>query len=193
MSEVAIIVGVSIVAFVSTSLDNLFLLMGIIAGSGMRTRTVAAGYVASLACVLALGLALSYTVDPATDRWLRWLGVVPFSMGLIRLRQAATPDDGSAIDGVPSGGAGSVFAVMLASSGDSFGVFTSLMAESQKPLAFVVAATALSMATLWAALARWVVDHPVVAPRMRALDRFAVPPMLIAIGLYIFFDSATDG
>jgi cadmium resistance protein CadD (predicted permease) len=86
----------------------------------------------------------------------------------------------------------SVFALMLANSGDSFTVLTSLMAESRDALVVVIVTTALTMTTLWALLARWVVGHPALAPILWRLDRYGVPFLLVAIGLYILLDTPTD-
>ena len=55
MTEVLLMAGVAAATFVSTSLDNLFLLMGLIAGSGLRWRSVALGYGGSVAVVLGVG------------------------------------------------------------------------------------------------------------------------------------------
>jgi cadmium resistance protein CadD (predicted permease) len=193
VSEVLTMTGVAAVAFVSTSLDNLFLLMGLLSGSRMRTRDVAIAYASSLALVLGVGVAASYAVDFTPDSWLRYLGFIPLGMGLWRIRGFATgaPDRG---DPAPrtSTGMPSVFGVTLANSGDSLGVFSSLMAESTDTLVMVIFVTALVMAAVWAALARWLCDHPAVAPRLRKIDRYAVPILLIAIGLYILSDTPTD-
>ena len=84
MSEVLIMIGVSAAAFVSTSLDNLFLLMGLMAGSRLRTRDAALGYGLALALVLSIGVAGSYAADRVADDALRALGLIPLTMGIAR-------------------------------------------------------------------------------------------------------------
>lgn len=198
MSEVLImagVAGVAAVAFVSTNLDNLFLLMGLLAGSKLPTRSVALGYASCVFLVLAVAAAGSFAASYAVDAWLRYLGLVPLGMGLWRLRGLARSDT-SAADTVGgparAAGAASVFGVMLAGSGDALAVFASLMGESAGPLVVVIFATALGLSAVWAMLARWVVDHPALAPRLRSVDRYGVPVLLVAIGLYILLDTATD-
>ena len=193
MSDILLMAGVAAVAFVSTNLDNLFLLMGLVSDGRTPTRQVALGYVAAIATVLAISVAGSYAFDLAADRWLRFLGVVPLGMGVWRIRRmlarAETGAEAAPVEGI---GVASVFGVMLANSGDSLGVFTSLMGETRQPLVFVIAGTSLALAALWAVAARWVVAHPVLAPRLRALDRWVVPFFLVAIGAYIIVDTSTD-
>ena len=194
MSEVFVTIGISIAAFVSTNLDNLFLLMGLIGGARLRTRDIAIGYALSIALVLAVGLAGSYAADWATDAWLRYLGLIPLAMGGRRVwnlvRRAGDPEVPVA---APTGsGIPSVFGVMLANSGDSLGVFTSLMGETSELLVLVIIGTTLAMASLWALAASWVVSHPRLAPALRKVDRYAVPVLLVAIGCYILADTPTD-
>jgi len=40
--------------------------------------------------------------------------------------------------------------------------------------------------------ARWIVRHPRLAPSLRAIDRYAVPALLVGIGIYILTDTPTD-
>jgi cadmium resistance protein CadD (predicted permease) len=192
VSEVLIIAGVAIAAFVSTNLDNLFLLMGMLGGSRTHTRDVAFGYGLSMSLVLAVGLAGSYAADWTAQGWLRYLGLIPLAMGLWRLR-ALLPGNAHEVEAtVARTGALPVFSTMLANSGDSLGVFTALMSETAEPLVPVIIATVLAMVCVWAFAARWVVAHPAFGPHLRRLDRFLVPALLIALGLYILTDTATD-
>ena len=194
MSEVPIMIGVSVVAFVSTNLDNLFLLMGLLGGSRVRTRDAAIGYGLALGLVLSIGLAGSYAADWAADAFLRYLGLIPLTMGIRRAWNLVREPDGADLsDGLPAGRSiASVFAIMLANSGDSLAVFTSLMGETSELLVFVIFATALGMGALWSLAARAVVRHPRLAPRLRAIDRYVVPVLLVGIGVYILTDTATD-
>jgi cadmium resistance protein CadD (predicted permease) len=194
VSEVLLTIGISIAAFASTNLDNLFLLMGLVGGARLRTRDIAIGYALSIGLVLAVALAGSYAADWAPDAWLRYLGFIPLAMGGRRIwslvRGAGAHEVSAAAPG--RGGISSVFGVMLANSGDSLGVFASLMGETSELLVLVIFATALGMACLWALAASWVIDHPRLAPLLRKVDRYAVPVLLIAIGCYILADTPTD-
>jgi cadmium resistance protein CadD (predicted permease) len=194
MSEALLILGVSMAAFLSTSIDNLFLLMGLMSGGRTRTSHVLVGYAGAVAVVLALGLIGARAADAVADDWLRYLGCIPLGMGAWRLLRLVrgTPAPSTATHPARGGGPAPVFGVMLANSGDSLGVFTSLLAETAAPHVPVVAATPLAMAALWVVLARYVVRHPRLAPRLRGVDRVAVPLLLVAVGLYILTDTPTD-
>jgi cadmium resistance protein CadD (predicted permease) len=189
-------VGVAVAAFVSTNLDNLFLLMALMGGSQVRTSVVAAAYAAAIALVVTLGLAGSFAADFVSNEWLRALGLVPLGMGIWRLKGLLGREPAEHAEHAetqrPAAGGVSVFGVMLANSGDSLGVFASLMGETSERLEIVVIATALAMSGVWVLAARWIVEHPGLAPLLRRVDRYLVPALLIAIGLYILFDTPTD-
>ena len=133
--------------------------------------------------VLLVGLAGSYAADVAAQSSLRYLGLVTLVMGLWRMRAMIRPAPGT--DGVASAlsGRASVFGITLANSGDSLGVFAPLMAETSELLVVVIFVTALAMAVAWASVARWVAEHSALAPRLKAVDRYLVPLILIAIGV----------
>ena len=194
MSEVLVMVGVSVTAFLSTNLDNLFLLMALMSDGETRTRDATLGYAGSITLVLTLGLAGSYAADLADDAWLRYLGFVPLGLGMWRLAGLLRGAPADSSDQLPprAGGPLLVFGVMLANSGDSLGVFASLMAETPELLVVVIFATAVGMACAWPLAARWIVEHPNLAPRLRKIDRYAVPALLITIGLYVLADTPTD-
>ena len=193
MSDIGVMIGVAVVAFVSTNLDNLFLLMALLSGAERRTAAIVIGYASAIALVLAVAVAASLVADIFSDTWLRFLGLIPLTMGIWRARHLARGFYAEPAASIrPATGAFSVFAVMLANSGDSLGVFASLLSETSEPLILVAIATSLAMACLWVAAARWVVEHPSLAPHLHRLDRILVPILLIAVGLYILTDTATD-
>lgn len=195
MPEIFLVVAVTATAFVSTSLDNLILLVALSSSPVSRHRDVSIGYALAVASVLGLAAAGSYAFDLVGDDWLRYLGLVPIGIGLWRLRDLV----GGRVPGVDReppwtarAGVAASFGVMIANSGDSLGVFASLMGETEDALVPAIFLTALAMAVAWCLLARWLVVHPLLAPRLRLLDRYAVPPLLFAVGLYILMNTPTD-
>lgn len=194
MREIVLMAGVSAAAFVSTNVDNLFLLMALLGGSPRRARAVAVGYAAALAVVLAVCVAGSWAFELAANAWLRYLGLVPLGLGLWRLRQLLGRGSPSVAGAPPprAAGVGASFGLMLGNSGDSLAVFASLLGETEGGLIPVAVVTILGMALLWVAAARGMVSHPALAPPLQRLERWGVPLLLVAVGLYILLDTATD-
>ena len=110
--EAILIVGVSGAAFLSTSVDNLFLLIGFFASPQIRTRQAILGYLSAVVLVLLIGLAAAYAADFVPGRHIGYLGAVPIALGVLgvirmtRQRGAAPVAQTSVAGGALSVGAG---------------------------------------------------------------------------------------
>jgi cadmium resistance protein CadD (predicted permease) len=189
MSEALIAAAVTVTAFVSTNLDNLLILAGLMSAARRRAEVVIGHGLVALA-VIAVAWLLSGLgrILPVTA--VGFLGLLPLAMGL---RALLRPDAHMAVDQPrPGGGVGAVVAGLVPLCGDSLGVFVPLLAESPPRLALIVALTWCAMALLWAGLAAALLVLP---GSRRALTRIAprlMPFLLIAIGLYVLADTPTD-
>ena len=195
MEELVAIVGVALTAFVSTNTDNLVLLSMLLGQGGQRRASVLLGYVASIATIALLGLVAARLADGLPDAALGWLGLIPLTMGLVRLRRALAPSSSAAAGATAASstlGFAGVAALMLSNGSDTLGVLLPLFAETPEPLTYVIAVTVVLASLLWYALARWIAGHPWVRARLGEVERWLVPILLIAVGLYILIDSPTD-
>jgi cadmium resistance protein CadD (predicted permease) len=134
--------------------------MGFKGQASVNDRQVNLGFLGAFLFILSLGLAASYAADFLPSRYLGYLGVVPLTMGFVRLFRAFWRPGGGPLPG--SGGTAnswSVGLVMLANNGDSLAVLTALFAETRQPFTFLIAGTGLAMAFLWTSIAGWVAGH----------------------------------
>lgn len=187
------IVGLAAATFVSTSIDNLLLLVGFFASRGFRARSVVLGYVGSVIAVLGVGFAASYAADFAPNRYAGYLGLVPIAMGLTQLYQVVRRGNAPDAPRRPEAqGALSVGLVMLANSGDSLGAFVALFAETREPFTFVIVCFVAALSLAWIGLARWITGHTAVQQFLQRWGRYLLPFILIAVGAYILADTRTD-
>jgi cadmium resistance protein CadD (predicted permease) len=193
VQELIVIAGLAAATFVSTSIDNLLLLVGFFTSPGFRARGVVLGYVGSVIAVLGVGFAASYAADFAPNRYAGYLGLVPILMGVTQLYKAVRGGD------MPEGlshpavqGAGPVGLVMLANSGDSLGAFVALFAETREPFTFVIVGLVAALSLAWIGLARWVAGHTALQQLLQRWGRYLLPLVLIAVGAYILADTRTD-
>jgi len=194
MYDVQAMVGVGLAAFASTNTDNLLLMAVLLGRRAQRPSAVLAGYIIAVASIAVAGLVAARLADAVPGGALGYLGIIPLSMGLVRLyrglRGGATANDGPAR---PTGaGALAVAAIMLSNGSDTLAVLLPLFAETPEPLTYVLAATVVVAAGLWFAAARWIASHAWVAARIERLERWFVPLLLIGLGVYILMDTGTD-
>jgi cadmium resistance protein CadD (predicted permease) len=186
-ADAAAIALLTLTGFLATNLDNLLILVSLVA-AGAERRSALLGYLAAAATVLAaciLGGALGSLLRPDL---VGYLGIVPLSLGLW---QGWNNLRGSAVDAAAPGG-GSVFFLTLSNSGDNVALFLPLIAETERESALLLIAIYLVLILAWAGLAHSVVRRPMVARTFASGSRWLLPCILVGVGTYILFNTGTD-
>jgi cadmium resistance protein CadD (predicted permease) len=196
--EMVALAGLVASGFVATNVDNLLILVILLGANGKRRSAVLLGFIASaiaVICVSALGVALGSLVGASL---IGYLGLVPLSLGSYMLytawrggTQGAEQVDVVANRGEP-GIWFSTFVLMFSNSGDSIAVFLPLLAESGRTSLLLIICTYLMMALLWACLSYLISGQPSLAKRIEKRAEKIVPWVMIGVGAYILFDTATD-
>jgi cadmium resistance protein CadD (predicted permease) len=192
VAVIALVAG----SFAATNLDNLLLLVVLLAATG-RYLPILAGYFVSSLVILAIsmvGVALGSWLDPGA---VGYLGVIPVGLGLYTLLRRGS-DGAVSLPGYAVAGAGTLrlgvgsFALMLGNSGDSLALLVPLLAETDRQFLPLVLASWISMALLLAGLARLIGGDERLAKRIADRGSRMIPWVMVAVGLYILLDTATD-
>jgi cadmium resistance protein CadD (predicted permease) len=183
-------VGVAIVAFASTNVDDLVLLTTWFADRRSNTLQVVVGQFLGIGVLVALSLAGATAALLVPVEWLRWLGLVPVAIGVRKLMS------GDHANG-PAAGPGSsvlpVAAVTFANGGDNIGVYVPLFASLDRwHLALTVLVFA-GMTAVWCALSLALVRNPLFGRAVAVGGSRIAPWVLILIGLSIAFRGFTGG
>ena len=177
------------IAQVSTNLDNLAVLFGLIVVMGRRRPVVGFAVAQTVVLLLATAVAigLSHSTYPTT---IGYLGIVPLALGVrgIWLQMSGR----GKTDTQPQGAVISVVLLFLSLSIDTFAVMTPLLAESSASYRWAGLFGAVTAACLLTGVAAWGAPKAkLFAPRMARLDRIA-PYIMVAVGLYILLNTGTD-
>jgi len=192
MSEALFLAGVTAVGFAATNLDSLLLLVSLLAERGAGRRSVITGYGLSVAVVLVIAWLAAQAGDWIPPRLVNLLGLVPIAMGLRGLLGLWRGSDGDEVPRAALTGTSSVALLMLSVSSDNFGVFVPLFAETPRTLDPVILGAALVTALTWIVLALWLSRVPKLRVLFARWGPPIVPFLLISMGIYILFDTATD-
>jgi cadmium resistance protein CadD (predicted permease) len=196
--EALSIASLAAASYVSTNLDNLVLLSAYGAKPGTKPLFVKLTFVFVCLTVLFVSLALARAADtlPAVD--LRYLGLLPMSLGgyqLVQMMKDRGKKDREPDKTFEAAGFAAYFGfalVLLANSGDSVSLMAPLFADL-KPM-FVLAGFAAAMlaAVLMSMLAGQLVRHPAAQSVVETIGKWVLPFLLIGIGLMIFMDKPAD-
>ena len=177
------------IAMVSTNLDNLAVLLGLMLVMDHRRALV--GFAVAQAIVLSLALAVATGLSHSgLPGWIGYLGLIPLALGLRGIWHQLTSSDRPEEES--KGAVTSVVTLFLSLSVDSFAVMTPLLADSTVFFRLAAVIGAVCAATLLASVAAWGAPHAQnLGPRIARLDRIA-PYIMVCVGLYILFNSPTD-
>jgi cadmium resistance protein CadD (predicted permease) len=205
LTDLVSLIAIGVSAFVATNIDDIFVLMMFFSSSysssmAFPVRQIVLGQyigIGLLIAISALGSLISLVVPPYI---IGLLGIVPIAIGTRRLVQIIIKRDKTSAP--PSMDAAkesnnrkrnkqylpflAVAAVTFSNGGDNIGVYTPMFAQynsvSQVTTLIVVF---MLMTAVWCIAAYYLVNHPLVATRIRRIGHVVMPFVLIGLGIYI--------
>jgi cadmium resistance protein CadD (predicted permease) len=197
MKSLGALLGLAIVLFVSTNIDDLVVLAGFFAHPRFRARDIVAGQYAGLAVlfmVSATGALLSLVIPKA---YLGMLGIFPILVGIRKLLELS-PDlaeaDPTKALGVTTGSYGNIASVALvtiANGGDNIGVYMPSFAVHSGGQIAIIALVFVAMTALLCMLAHWMVSHPRLGAPLRRYGHIFAPLVLIGLGILIIHNAGS--
>jgi cadmium resistance protein CadD (predicted permease) len=179
-------------AYASTNFDNLAVMLGLAPSAG--AKRAAAAFVLTQGMVIAAAFAAGAAAGSLPAAWLGWLGLVPIALGLRELWKGFRHDDPPERETrLPKAtGLTAMMLTFVGLSADTFALTAALLADSSSAFDLHVLAGAI-VGVVAIAVAGMVASR--AAARARAvverLERI-VPFVMIASGIYILADTATD-
>lgn len=189
--------GIGVVVFASTNIDDIFLLSAFFSDPHLRHRGVVAGQFLGIGALVVASAVAALLALAVPEGWAALLGFVPLGLGLCRLfalqRSAGTSLEGeeqhtraaeSSVEQRIHSQVLAVAGVTVANGGDNLGVYIPLFASATEAIPIYAAIFAV-MTALWCTLAYLLVNNRLVGERVRHYGHVALPFVLIALGLYI--------
>jgi cadmium resistance protein CadD (predicted permease) len=181
-------VGLAIVAFVSTNIDDLFVLVTFLADRHFTVRDVVIGQYAGMGALYAISgiAALISLVLPAA--YVGLLGLVPLAIGINKLRCLFGRDQNEnlqSISDAKSRRALTVASVTIANGGDNIAVYTALFASHGISDRLTIGIMSAVMTGVWCLAANWLVNHRRLRGPIRRQAHRIAPFVLIGLGILI--------
>ena len=181
--------------FVSTNIDDIFLLAAFFSDRKLTARSVVLGQCLGIAVLVAVSTVVAWLSMALPEGWSSLLGLVPLYLGLKQVKSLWTAADESAEDdeiqlqeqqmarGLHSQMLG-VAGVTIANGGDNLGVYIPMFANSLAAIPLFVAVFAV-MTLLWCFLGHVLVNNQVFGHWIRRYGHKILPVVLILLGLDI--------
>jgi len=197
MDDIFLVIAVSFMAFVSTSIDNLFLLVTLSLHPRYGIAKVRLGYLMAVLIMLSICMIFAKGVQQLPVHFIPYIGLVPLGIGiyeLVRLIRGAKstalaePDTGK----VKSGSILTIVLIMITHSWDSIAVLAPLLSDTRPGLLGWMAASIIFAAAALTFVAQRTVMHPRIRVVLERYTPKMLPFLLIAVGLYILTNTSTD-
>lgn len=187
------------VSYVSTNCDNLVVLSAYVAKPGYRPLFIKTTFAFVCLTVLLISLALAQAADVLPTEKIRYLGLIPIGLGVYHLSKLTFGRLGGASASLEEPKLSNAFSsyltfglVLLANSSDTVSVMTPLLADLRSEFVVICFAAAVATAISMSSLANMVARHPAFRSRFEKVAEWALPFLLIAIGVLIFTDKPAD-
>lgn len=195
MYEVLPQITIAILVFISTNVDDIFLLAAFFADKKLTARTVVLGQLLGIGTLVAVSTLVAWLSMALPEGWISLLGFVPLYLGLKQIKSIWTDADDSAEDDEIQGqehqmeqGLRSqllaVAGVTIANGGDNLGVYIPLFANSLAAIPLFVVVFGL-MTLLWCFLGHVLVNNKVFGHWIRRYGHKILPVVLILLGFDI--------
>jgi cadmium resistance protein CadD (predicted permease) len=188
------VIATGILAFVSSNIDDIFLLMLFFGDRNFKPREIILGQFVGIAALIGISLVFSLIGLVIGKAYIGLLGLLPIYLGIkgvVRLFSKEQQNDDNHLAAKKGNRSNPwiVSGVTIANGGDNIGIYVPLFATLAWPQKITVVSIFFMMTAVWCILARYLSRHPLMA---KAIDRYGhivTPFVLIALGIYILNES----
>jgi cadmium resistance protein CadD (predicted permease) len=195
MTDIAGLIAIGVAAFTATNIDDIFVLMMFFSSyMTFSVKQVVLGQYIGMGLLVAISALGSFISLAVPTYIIALLGIVPIVIGLKKLVVFRKKNESSSKQAVQDKknnlAFAAVAAVTISNSGDNIGVYTPLFAKYNSVSQITALATIfMAMTAVWCIAAYYLVNHPLVASKIRRIGHIILPFVLIGLGIYILTES----
>ena|ERR1044071_6841904 len=182
----------SIVAFISTNIDDIFLLMLFYARGKFSRTNIVLGQYLGISTLVMISFVGAYIGSFFDQRYVGLLGLFPIYLAIretIKLFRSNNEDDNKTE--LKSSGIFAIAGVTIANGGDNVGVYIPLL-SAMSPSEKIQLVVVFALATYtWCRIAQYLASHPLVAKQLSKYGHILTPVVLFLLGVFILFESGT--
>jgi cadmium resistance protein CadD (predicted permease) len=191
------LVGIGIAAFVSTNIDDLFILMVFFATLRFPSFQIVLGQYTGMWSLMGVSLAGSLITLVFPRNLIGLIGLFPIAIGIKELLELHKKDDKEDDDKLAKKLQSKkirlpflTVASVTFSGGEEIGIYTSLFATNDEVAAIIILISVVMVLTaFWCFLANYLVKHSFLADIFRSIGSRVLPYVLIGLGLYILAEA----
>ena len=173
-------------AFVSTNIDDLFLLVGFFSDRSYSRVHIFGGQILGMAIIVAISLAAASAALAISPQRVGLLGVAPIVIGIGKLLRLGKAED----EGQPTAvGVLQVATVTIVNGGDNIAAYTPIFATQGSGDMIATLAIFAVLTLVWCLAALGLVRHTALGKPLRNYGHVLLPFILIGLGGLILYRS----
>jgi cadmium resistance protein CadD (predicted permease) len=197
MTDIPGLIAIGVAAFAATNIDDIFVLLMFFSFSSVTfpVKQVVLGQYIGIGLLVAIS-ALGSFISLAVPMYIiALLGIVPIVIGvkkLIMFRKKNESNSKQAVQNKKKNNLvfAAIAAMTFSNGGDNIGVYTPLFAKYNSVSQITALATIfMAMTAVWCIAAYYLVNHPLIASKIRRIGHIILPFVLIGLGIYILTES----
>jgi cadmium resistance protein CadD (predicted permease) len=179
--------------FVSTNIDDIFVLMLFFADHNFTPFQVVVGQYLGIGLLVGVSIVVSLAALLVPAHIIRLLGFVPIVIGIKKLFDLRRQTSEVEQETVPSNRSSlrwlTVSAVTISNGGDNIGVYVPLFANSTIAEIVVIAIIFTLLVAVWCTIGYTLVKAPLIGDPLRHYGHRILPFVLIGLGIYILAEA----
>jgi len=173
-------------AFISTNIDDLFLLVGFFSDRSFSRVHIFGGQILGMAIIVAISLAAASAALAISPQRVGLLGVAPIVIGIGKLLRLGKAED----EGQPTAvGVLQVATVTIVNGGDNIAAYTPIFATQGSGDMIATLAIFAVLTLVWCLAALGLVRHTALGKPLRRYGHVLLPFILIGLGGLILYRS----
>jgi cadmium resistance protein CadD (predicted permease) len=197
MTDIPGLIAIGVAAFAATNIDDIFVLLMFFSFSSVTfpVKQVVLGQYIGIGLLVAISALGSFISLAVPTYIIALLGIVPIVIGvkkLIMFRKKNESNSKQAVQNKKKNNLvfAAIAAMTFSNGGDNIGVYTPLFAKYNSVSQIAVLTTIfMAMTAVWCIAAYYLVNHPLVASKIRRIGHIILPFVLIGLGIYILTES----
>jgi cadmium resistance protein CadD (predicted permease) len=197
MESLLALLGMAIVLFASTNVDDVFVLVGFFSDKKFRTRDTVLGQYVGITALFSTSVVASLLSLVIPLAYIGLLGVIPILIGgkkLLELYQQRDRTEETLehhSDANRNGRVATVALTTLANGGDNIGIYTPSFATRSAREIIVIAVVFVVMTALLCFVAHAIVNHPTLGSPLRRYGHRMTPVVLVGLGVLILYQAGS--
>ena len=181
----------AILAFISTNIDDIFILMLFYASSRFVESRIMIGQFLGITTLVLISLIASYIGGFFDERYVGLLGFFPVYLAIRQIIDLVKNKDSEDEPDVTSTGILSVAGVTIANGADNIGVYVPLFSTMNTMEKIEMLVVFAVMTYTWCKAAKYLSSRPLIARQLAKYGHIITPIVLLLLGVFILAESNT--